>query len=162
MTTCLSSSDYATKKFYFICNLVLFIYSFPKTSQTSFTPLRLWRFHWDRSFLNALVDKGTDAPYIWCNIDDDFGKRPSAFHFGSLEELKLSHSEAGVSLQLYYEQLCFVICSQCYGSFTGLYLQVGKYRAIFKQTCCEKYCQIHKLWLWSKAQVFCIKKWNQV
>ena len=33
-------------------------------------------------------------------------------------------------------------CTQWFESFTGLYLQVRKYRAIFNTTCSLKYCQI--------------------
>ena len=35
------------------------------------------------------------------------------------------------------------ISSKCYKTFTGLYLQVCKYRAIFNNTCSHEYCQIH-------------------
>ena len=33
-------------------------------------------------------------------------------------------------------------CSQCFESFTGMYLQVCNYRSIFKITSCHKYCII--------------------
>ena len=129
MTTCHLFSDCAIKKFYFIILFSSFTISQKPLKLLSHLFVYEGSIKTDLSY--ALVDKGTDAPEIWCNIDDDFGKRPSAFHFGSMEELKWSHSESGVSLQLYYEHLCFVICSQCYGSFTGLYLQVGKYKCYF-------------------------------
>ena len=50
--------------------------------------------------------------------------------------------------------------TQCYKHFTGLHLQVCKYRAIFKITFSPKYCQI-KCGYDRTATDFCIKKWNQ-
>ena len=39
-----------------------------------------------------------------------------------------------------YGALIQMTSSQCYKSYTGLHLQVSKYRAIFKLTCSHNYC----------------------
>ena len=57
--------------------------------------------------------------------------------------IHLSRSKFGFMKTSHHGETRKYVCSQCYKTFAGLYLQVSKHRDIFQLTCSQKYCQIH-------------------